>query len=166
MTPVTFANPVVSRILGLGAETVLGRNYLDFVRQDYQEAGIALYRRQIKELIPVTYWEFPAVTGDGREVWIGQKVHVETEGRWVVGLFAVARDITIDQGHLLLGRELCGVIEGDSNPQDFIPALARHFADGEFPFDKLVKTYKLEQINEAFEAAHNGSVVKPILVFD
>lgn len=90
----TFANPVVSRILGLGAESVLGRNYLEFVRPDYHEAGVALYRRQIKELIPVTYWEFPALTGDGREVWIGQKVHVETEGRWVVGLFAVARDIT------------------------------------------------------------------------
>lgn len=90
----TFANPVVSRILGLGAGTVIGRNYLEFVRRDYHEQGIALYKRQIRELIPVTYWEFPAITGDGREVWIGQKVHVETEGTWVVGLFAVARDIT------------------------------------------------------------------------
>ena len=83
-----------------------------------------------------------------------------------VGFQGLENEITIDQGHLLLGRELCGVIEGDSNPQDFIPALARHFSEGEFPFDKLVKTYKLDQINEAFEAAHNGSVVKPVIVFD
>lgn len=90
----TFANPIVSRILGLGVESVVGRHYLEFVRRDYHDQGIALYKRQIKELIPVTYWEFPAVTADGREVWIGQKVHTETDGRWVTGLFAVARDIT------------------------------------------------------------------------
>ena len=90
----TFANPTVSRILGLGSRSVLGRNYLEFVRRDFQDQGIALYKRQIRELIPVTYWEFPALTDDGREVWIGQKVHAEVEGRWVTGLFAVARDIT------------------------------------------------------------------------
>ncbi len=83
-----------------------------------------------------------------------------------VGFQGLAHDITIDQGHLLLGRELCGVIEGDSNPKDFIPALTRHYQAGEFPFDKLIKTYKFSEINEAFEAAHNGSVVKPVVVFD
>jgi aryl-alcohol dehydrogenase len=83
-----------------------------------------------------------------------------------VGFQGLANDITIDQGHLLLGRTLTGVIEGDANPQDFIPTLAQHFADGEFPIDKLIKTYPFSEINEAFHAAETGAVIKPVLLFD
>lgn len=42
-------------------------------------------------------------------------------------------DITIDQGHLLFGRALIGVIEGDAEPQTFIPRLLALQARGEFP---------------------------------
>ncbi|WP_372788624.1 NAD(P)-dependent alcohol dehydrogenase [Paraconexibacter sp.] len=83
-----------------------------------------------------------------------------------VGFQGLEHDITIDQGHLLVGRTLTGVIEGDSNPQDFIPALVEHYANGEFPFDRLIKTFPFSQINEAFEAANSGAVVKPVLLFD
>lgn len=90
----TYANPVASRVLGMGEASIVGRTYLDFVRPDYRMEGIELYTRQIRNHIPVTYWEFPALRTDGREVWVGQNVQIEeTEGR-VVALFAVARDIT------------------------------------------------------------------------
>jgi PAS domain S-box-containing protein len=68
--------------------------YLEFVRHDYHQQGIELYKRQGKERIPVTYWEFPAITVDGRELWIGQNVHIEQRNGQVTSLFAVARDIT------------------------------------------------------------------------
>ena len=91
----TYANPIVSRLLGSGPDDgIVGRMYLEFVRRDYHEQGIALYKRQVTERIPVTYWEFPAVTLDGRELWIGQNVHIEQRNGWVMSLFAVARDIT------------------------------------------------------------------------
>jgi two-component system, cell cycle sensor histidine kinase and response regulator CckA len=92
----TYANPVVSRLLGVTNEKagVVGRIYLEFVRRDYHEQGIALYKRQVVERIPVTYWEFPAISADGRELWIAQNVHIEQSGGWVTSLFAVARDIT------------------------------------------------------------------------
>jgi hypothetical protein len=35
---------------------------------------------------------------------------------------------------------------------------------GCFPFDKLIKIFPLEQINEAEQAAIKGEVVKPVLV--
>src|SRR5262249_8326592 len=92
----TYANPIVSRLLGGSNDEggIMGRMYLEFVRRDYHEQGIALYKRQVNERIPVTYWEFPAVTLDGRELWVGQNVHIEQRNGWVVSLFAVARDIT------------------------------------------------------------------------
>src|SRR5262252_5856619 len=92
----TYANPIVSRLLGCSPDDggIVGRMYLEFVRRDYHEQGIALYKRQVTERIPVTYWEFPAVTIDGRELWVGQNVHIEQRHGWVTSLFAVARDIT------------------------------------------------------------------------
>ena len=89
-----YANPVAGRVLGVGEEGLVGRSYLDFVRPDYRMEGIDIYSRQIKNHVPLTYWEFPALRADGREVWVGQNVQIEEADGRVVGLFAVARDIT------------------------------------------------------------------------
>ena len=90
-----YANPIASRLMGCGDDaTIVGRMYLEFVRRDYHEQGIALYKQQVTDRIPVTYWEFPAVSVDGRELWIGQNVHIEQRDGTVASLFAVARDIT------------------------------------------------------------------------
>lgn len=61
------------------------------------------------------------------------------------------------------GKKVSGVVEGDSNPQIFIPQLIAYYNKGEFPFDKLVKFYSLENINQAFEDSKNGTVIKPII---
>ncbi|MDE3172104.1 MAG: PAS domain S-box protein [Gemmatimonadota bacterium] len=90
----TYANPIASRVLGMGDGTIVGRSYLDFVRPDYRQEAIELYTRQIRQRVPVTYWEFPALRTDGREVWVGQNVQLDHRDGEVVGLAAVARDIT------------------------------------------------------------------------
>jgi PAS domain S-box-containing protein len=92
----TYANPVASRLLGFKSDEtgITGRLYLDFVRRDHHDQAIALYKRQVVERAPVTYWEFPALAIDGRELWIGQNVHLEQRNGGVTSLFAVARDIT------------------------------------------------------------------------
>lgn len=43
------------------------------------------------------------------------------------------------------------VIEGDAVPQHFIPQLISLFERGLSPFDKLIQTYDLDQINTAFK---------------
>jgi len=103
----TYANPVASRLLGFKADEagIVGRMYLDFVRRDHHAQGIELYKRQMTERIPVTYWEFPAIAVDGRELWIGQNVHIEQRDGRVVSLFAVARDITERKNAELALRE-------------------------------------------------------------
>ncbi|MGQ4601257.1 zinc-binding dehydrogenase [Nocardia sp. R6R-6] len=81
-----------------------------------------------------------------------------------LGLKALENDVTIDQGHLLIGRTLTGVIEGDADPHVFIPKLIELWRAGRFPFEKLIRTYPLEKINDAIEEFRSGQVVKPVLV--
>jgi aryl-alcohol dehydrogenase len=82
-----------------------------------------------------------------------------------VGFQGVNNQLTIDQGHLLFGRSLVGVIEGDSVPGEYIPRMIALHQQGKFPFDKLITTFPFEQINDAIEAAHHGKVVKSVLTF-
>ena len=82
-----------------------------------------------------------------------------------VGFQGMSNQVTIDQGHLLFGRSLIGVIEGDAVPHRFIPHLLGLHRDGRFPFDELITTFPFERINEAIDAAHHGKVVKAVLTF-
>ena len=71
----------------------------------------------------------------------------------------------IDMNSLLNGgRKLRGIAQGDSLPQVFIPRLAEFYAAGRFPFDRLVRSYAFADINQAFEDAARGEVIKPVLV--
>jgi PAS domain S-box-containing protein len=90
----TYANPVAARILGYSQEEILGTRYVDLIRADWRERVGEFYQRQVGERVANTYYEFPAVTRDGREVWIGQNVQLVTEGERLAGWQAVARDIT------------------------------------------------------------------------
>lgn len=56
-----------------------------------------------------------------------------------------------------------GVVEGDSVPDIFVPQLLDLYMQGRFPFDRLVKFYDLDQINEAAADTESGATVKPIL---
>lgn len=77
-------------------------------------------------------------------------------------------DVTINVQNALMGegKSMIGVIEGDSIPQVFIPKIIQYYKEGKFPFDKLIKFYKFEEINKAFEDSKKGSVIKPILVMN
>lgn len=60
-------------------------------------------------------------------------------------------------------KRLIGVVEGDSIPEVLIPTLVDLYMSGRFPFDKLVKFYPLDQINQAAEDSEKGVTLKPIL---
>ncbi|MEM7015721.1 MAG: NAD(P)-dependent alcohol dehydrogenase [Pseudomonadota bacterium] len=67
---------------------------------------------------------------------------------------------------MTFGQSIRGIIEGDSDPDTFIPELIEHFKAGRLPFDKLIKTYPLSQINEAIADQHAGKCVKVVLIPD
>ena len=75
------------------------------------------------------------------------------------------KDICIDGSHLLHGRTITGVIQGDSVPAGFIPQLLAYYQAGVFPFDTLLQMYPIERINEAVADMRSGRVIKPVLRF-
>lgn len=82
----------------------------------------------------------------------------------VVGATPVV-DIDVQTDIMSEGKTLVGVIEGDAVPQLYIPQMIEYYKRGLFPFDKLVKFYDFEHINQAFEDSKTGVTIKPILKF-
>lgn len=105
-----------------------------------------------------------AVDTTGVPVVINQAMYA-LRARGTLALVGVAGEVTFDlyNEFLIDGKTMSGVIEGDSNPKIFIPELVEYYKAGKFPFDKLVTFFNLDEINEAFEASHNRSAIKPIL---
>ncbi len=84
----------------------------------------------------------------------------------VCGVIAATREpeVGIVTRHLMLGgRTIRGIAEGDSVPDEFIPELVDHFANGRLPLERLVTHFEFNQINEAIHQAHDGTVIKPVL---
>lgn len=83
----------------------------------------------------------------------------------VCGLLgSVRKDLTIRPEHLSAGVTLRSIVLGDAVPQLFIPVLIELWRQGRFPFERLVETFPLAQINEAEQAARSGAAVKPVLL--
>jgi aryl-alcohol dehydrogenase len=64
----------------------------------------------------------------------------------------------------LTGKRVTYVLEGDADPQVFIPTLIEHWRSGRFPFDRLVTTFPLTGIDEAEAATRTGAAIKPVLL--
>lgn len=64
---------------------------------------------------------------------------------------------------LSLGIQISGVTEGNADPQTFLPQLVDLFLAGKFPIDRMISSYRLDQINEAIADQHAGRCVKAIL---
>ena len=64
-----------------------------------------------------------------------------------------------------IGGTVRGIVEGDSDPDVFLPQLIAHHAAGRLPIDKFITTYPFDQINAAIEDAHSGKSIKVVLTF-
>lgn len=65
---------------------------------------------------------------------------------------------------MTFGHTVKGIIEGDSDPEAFLPDLLAHFEAGRLPFDRMIRTFPLSEINEAIAAQHRGECVKVVLL--
>ncbi|HLZ83324.1 MAG TPA: NAD(P)-dependent alcohol dehydrogenase [Caulobacteraceae bacterium] len=85
----------------------------------------------------------------------------------IVGIPPPGATLPGDLGTVLtFGQTVRGIIEGDSDPDDFLPQLIDHWRAGRLPLEKLVRTFPFAQINEAIEAQHRGECVKVVLTLD
>ena len=62
------------------------------------------------------------------------------------------------------GLRIVGIIEGDAEPDQFIPEMIEYYLQGRFAFDKLIAKYPLDQINQAIADQHVGKCVKPVMI--
>jgi Zn-dependent alcohol dehydrogenase len=77
----------------------------------------------------------------------------------IVGVPRAGAQIKIDPlTFLLANKKFLGVIEGDSNPLEFIPQLIGMHQAGSFPIDKLCKTYPVSKLQDAIHDMHAGKV--------
>jgi aryl-alcohol dehydrogenase len=81
----------------------------------------------------------------------------------VVGAPPMGTTIPLDINFLLFNRKLRGIIEGEAISDIFIPRLIDLYLNGKFPFDKLIKFYPFDQINQAAEDSEKGVTLKPVL---
>lgn len=58
-----------------------------------------------------------------------------------------------------------GAIEGDSIPSVAVPEMIQWWRDGKFPFDKLVKFFSADKVEEAIAEMASGATVKPVLTW-
>jgi aryl-alcohol dehydrogenase len=81
----------------------------------------------------------------------------------LIGVAPFGSRVSLDCQNILNGRTIRGIVEGDSIPEIFIPQLIDLYTQGRFPLDAIVKTYSLEQINEAAEDSEKGRVIKAVI---
>lgn len=67
--------------------------------------------------------------------------------------------------HVGFGKRLTSTIEGEADPQEFVPRLLDLHRSGKLPIEKLIKTYPFEELNDAARDAHTGATIKPVILF-
>jgi len=105
-----------------------------------------------------------AIETTGAAPVIKQSIHaLRVSG--TVSIVGMGGDVMINFTNdiLMEGKRVIGTVQGDSVPQIHIPRLVQYYKEGKFPFDKLVKFYDFEDINQAFEDSKIGETIKPIV---
>ena len=64
------------------------------------------------------------------------------------------------------GIRLQAILLGDAVPQSFIPAMIEYWRQGRFPFERLIRYYRFEDIQQAFQDAERGIAIKPVLTME
>ncbi|GHJ41975.1 hypothetical protein [Streptomyces sp. TS71-3] len=82
----------------------------------------------------------------------------------MVGVPACGATAPLDVADLVNeSKRVIGVVEGRSNPPEFLPRLAAMMGGGRLPVGELIKTFPLRDIERAAEEMRTGLAVKPVL---
>jgi len=83
-----------------------------------------------------------------------------------VGVKPVGAKLELDLlMHMVHGRRLCGVIEGDRDPAEALPELVQWCKDGTLPVGRMLKNYPVEEYEDAREKMEKGEVIKGVLIW-
>jgi aryl-alcohol dehydrogenase len=82
----------------------------------------------------------------------------------IVGATKEGTEVAFNVNDVMIpGRRIMGIVQGDVVAKTFIPVMIDLYKQGRFPFDRLVRFYDFEDINQAIEDSERGVTIKPIL---
>ncbi len=85
----------------------------------------------------------------------------------IVGATREGTEVAFNVNDVMIpGRRIMCIVQGDVVSRTFIPHLVELYRQGRFPFDKLVKFYSFEDLNQAMADSENGVTIKPIVRFE
>jgi aryl-alcohol dehydrogenase len=81
----------------------------------------------------------------------------------LLGSARAGTEVSFDMKFIQEGRIVRGVIQGDSDPQEFIPKLVDLAVEGRFPIERMITFYDLADINQAAADSSAGRTIKPVI---
>jgi aryl-alcohol dehydrogenase len=85
----------------------------------------------------------------------------------IIGATREGTEVAFNVNDVMLpGRRIVGIVQGDAVAKTFIPTLIELYRQGRFPFDRLVRFYRFDEINQAMADSESGVTIKPILKMD
>jgi aryl-alcohol dehydrogenase len=81
----------------------------------------------------------------------------------LLGVVPPGTEVALDMDAIMNGRTVKGILGGDAIADLFIPKLIDLYSQGRFPYDRLIKFYPFEDINQAVADMEAGQVIKPVL---
>lgn len=89
-----YVNPIGQHIIGYNEDQLKEIHFTDLIRVDHHERVLQFYLEQIEKKNIKSYLEFPVISQDGREIWVGQNVSLQIIDNEVLEITAIARDIS------------------------------------------------------------------------
>jgi Zn-dependent alcohol dehydrogenase len=83
-----------------------------------------------------------------------------------VGVKPVGAKLEVDcLSHMVNGRKLVGVIEGDRDPVEALPELVEWGKKGILPVEKMLTEFPVQEFEKARSKMEEGSVIKSVLIW-
>jgi aryl-alcohol dehydrogenase len=83
----------------------------------------------------------------------------------VVGAPPAGTEVSLDIQGLLAGKRILGVTLGDGEPETLLPQLVSLHQQGRLPLGRIVRHYRLDELEQAAADMHAGRTVKPVVLF-
>jgi aryl-alcohol dehydrogenase len=83
----------------------------------------------------------------------------------LVGAPPAGTEVSLEVQSFLAGKRVIGVTLGDGEPATTLGLLVDLHRRGLLPLEKLVRHYRLDELNDAVADMHHGRTVKPVILF-
>lgn len=81
----------------------------------------------------------------------------------LIGGAPAGAELSLDHLTTLWGKRVIGTLGGSGRSDTLIGTLVELNRQGRFPFERLIRFYALDEIEQALEDSHRGEVLKPVL---